>query len=113
LHRYLSCVFGIPEDTRKPRRFFTIAGIRYCNAQKEEVCCGFERSFSIASTELSVESLKRKLASAEVTGTDLLVTDCRGCVLQLRGGMDRKSGRKMKVKHIAELLDEEITDYDS
>jgi Fe-S oxidoreductase len=67
----------------------------------------------MAIPELSAEMLKRRLANAEATGTDLLVTDCPGCVLRLRGGLDRKSGRKMKVKRIAELLDEEIKDYDS
>ncbi|MEE8149774.1 MAG: hypothetical protein V3T75_04900 [candidate division Zixibacteria bacterium] len=35
----------------------------------------------------------------------LLVTDCPGGVIQLRGGMDKRGG-KIQVKHIAEVLAE-------
>ncbi len=61
---------------------------------------------SIGFPEISSELLKRKLANAEAIGTEVLVTDCPGCVLQLRGGMEQKSGRKMEVKHISEIIDE-------
>jgi Fe-S oxidoreductase len=55
---------------------------------------------------LSGELLKRKLDNVEATGAEILVTDCPGCVLQLRGGMDRRGG-KVRVKHIAEVVAEE------
>jgi Fe-S oxidoreductase len=42
----------------------------------------------------------------EATGAEILVTDCPGCVLQLRGGMDKRAGRSIRVKHIAEALAE-------
>jgi len=75
-------------------------------AKDEDVCCGFGGSFSIDFPEISAELLKRKLDNAEATGADCLVTDCPGCVLQLRGGMDKRGG-KMKVKHIAEVVAEQ------
>ncbi len=53
--------------------------------------------------ELSAELLKKKLDAVEETGAELLVTDCPGCVLQLKGGMDKRGG-KVKVKHIAEVV---------
>jgi len=34
------------------------------------------------------------------------VTDCPGCVLQIRGGMEKRGG-KIKVKHIAEVVAEQ------
>ena len=37
------------------------------------------------------------------TGADLLVTECPGCVMQLRGGAAR-AGLKLEVQHIAEVL---------
>ena len=43
--------------------------------------------------ELSSEVLKKKLHAVEETGAGLLVTDCPGCVLQLRGGMDKRGSR--------------------
>jgi iron-sulfur cluster protein len=90
--------------TREPRELINTAGMEYLPAKDEDVCCGFGGSFSIDFPEISAELLKRKLDHVEATGADLLVTDCPGCVLQLRGGMDQKSGRKIEVKHIAELV---------
>ncbi len=92
--------------TREPRELIMVAGMEYCTATDEDVCCGFGGSFSVDFPEISAELLKRKLANAEATGAEVLVTDCPGCVLQLRGGMDQKSGRKMEVKHIAEIIGE-------
>ena len=92
--------------TREPRELIMAAGMEYCTATDEDVCCGFGGSFSVDFPEISAELLKRKLANAEATGAEVLVTDCPGCVLQLRGGMDQKSGRKMEVKHIAEIIGE-------
>ena len=62
-------------------------------------------SFSMDFPELSAELLKKKLDAVEETGAELLVTDCPGCVLQLKGGMDKRGG-KVKVKHIAEAVAE-------
>jgi iron-sulfur cluster protein len=92
--------------TREPRELIVAAGMEYVPARDEDVCCGFGGSFSLDFPEISAELLKRKLTNVEATGAEVLVTDCPGCVLQLRGGMDRKSGRKIEVAHIAELFTE-------
>lgn len=90
--------------TREPRELISTAGLDYLPARDEDVCCGFGGSFSVDFPEISAELLKRKLDHVEETGADLLVTDCPGCVLQLRGGMDRRDGRKVEVRHIAEIV---------
>ena len=90
--------------TQEPRELLGAAGLDYVPAKDEDVCCGFGGSFSLEFPELSGELLKRKLDNVEATGADLLVTDCPGCVLQLRGGMARRKGRKIEVKHLAEAL---------
>jgi iron-sulfur cluster protein len=90
--------------TREPRELIQTAGLTYLPAKDEDVCCGFGGSFSVDFPEISAELLKRKLDHAEATGADLLVTDCPGCVLQLRGGMDQRSGRKVEVRHIVETV---------
>ncbi len=92
--------------TREPRELLKTAGLDYVEARDEDVCCGFGGSFSIEFPMLSGELLKRKLDNVEATGAEILVTDCPGCVLQLRGGMDRRGG-KVRVKHIAEVVAEE------
>lgn len=93
--------------TEQPRELLKRAGFDYVPAKDEDVCCGFGGSFSIQFPELSAELLKRKLDNVEATGADLLVTDCPGCVLQLRGGMDKR-GAKVQVKHIAQAVAEEM-----
>ncbi len=52
---------------------------------------------------LEAEILKKKLDNVEAADAGILVTDCPGCVLQLRGGMDKRGG-KIQVKHIVEIL---------
>lgn len=91
--------------TEEPRELLAAAGLEYVKSRDEEVCCGFGGSFSMDFPEISAELLKRKLDNAEATGAGTLVTDCPGCVLQLRGGM-KKRGGGMQVKHIAEAVAE-------
>jgi len=57
--------------------------------------------------EISAEILKQKLDSVEKCGADVLVTDCPGCVLQLKGGM-HKRGSHIRVKHTAEVVAEQL-----
>ncbi|MFZ0927065.1 MAG: L-lactate dehydrogenase (quinone) large subunit LdhH [Syntrophobacteraceae bacterium] len=92
--------------TKEPRELLSTAGLEYVPAKDEDVCCGFGGSYSIDFPEISAELLKRKLDNAEDTGAEVLVTDCPGCVLQLRGGMEKRAG-KIKVKHIAEVVAEQ------
>jgi hypothetical protein len=89
--------------TKEPRELLDKAGLEYVESKDEAVCCGFGGSFSMDFPEISAELLKRKLNCAESTGAEVLVTDCPGCVLQLRGGMKKRGGR-MQVKHIAEIV---------
>jgi Fe-S oxidoreductase len=93
--------------TTEPRNLIQLAGYTYVRSKDEDVCCGFGGSYSIDFPEISAEILKKKLDNVEDTAAELLVTDCPGCVLQLRGGMDKRRG-KIQVKHIAELLAETV-----
>ena len=47
--------------------------------------------------------VEAKMAEAAAAGAKLLVTECPGCLMQLRGGVEKK-GLKIEVKHIAEAL---------
>jgi Fe-S oxidoreductase len=89
----------------EPRKLIELAGFEYVRSKDEDVCCGFGGSYSVDFPEISSEILKKKLDNIEETDAQLLVTDCPGCVLQLRGGLDKRRG-KLQVKHIAEILSE-------
>jgi len=47
--------------------------------------------------------LQRKLDGIEATGAEIVVTNCAPCILQLRGGLDRRNS-SIRVLHSAELL---------
>lgn len=91
--------------TKEPRKLIEIAGYQYVPSKNEDVCCGFGGSYSVDFPEISAEILKKKLDDVQATDARLLVSDCPGCVLQLRGGMDKRGG-KVQVKHITELIAE-------
>lgn len=90
----------------EPRELIKASGADYVPSKDEDVCCGFGGSYSVDFPEISAEILRKKLDTVEASGADMLVTDCPGCVMQLKGGMDKRGG-KIEVKHIAELLAEQ------
>ncbi len=92
---------GVKED---PRQLIARSGNIYLKTREEETCCGFGGSFSVNFPAVSREILTRKLADVESSGADLLVTECPGCVMQLRGGAVQQ-GRNIRVMHLSELFD--------
>ena len=88
--------------TEQPRALLRAAG-DYIATEEEDTCCGFGGTYSVKFPEVSSQILAKKLARLEESGAKHLVTDCPGCVMQLRGG-EEKRGRKLVVEHIAEFL---------
>ncbi|WP_028583185.1 L-lactate dehydrogenase (quinone) large subunit LdhH [Desulfogranum mediterraneum] len=86
-----------------PRKLMEISGLEYRPSAEEEVCCGFGGTYSAKFPELSKELLNNKLANAEASGASTLLTDCPGCIMQIRGGFKAK-GSKVQVNHMAEAL---------
>ena len=90
-------------EREAPRALLRDAGFDFKPAAEEETCCGFGGTYSGKFPEISSQILTRKLDDFEATGADLLVTECPGCVMQLRGGA-LKRGDRIEVLHIAEAL---------
>ncbi|MGB8425284.1 MAG: L-lactate dehydrogenase (quinone) large subunit LdhH, partial [Desulfobacterales bacterium] len=90
-----------------PHALIDIGGMRFLPAEEEETCCGFGGTYSGKFPQISAEILARKLDDAEKTGAEVLVTECPGCIMQLRGGA-KKRGSRLCVKHLAEALAENI-----
>nr|WP_287410565.1 LUD domain-containing protein [Pseudodesulfovibrio sp.] len=86
-----------------PRQLIEKGGMEYVECAEEEVCCGFGGTFSMKFPELSAELLNKKLTNVEETGATTLLTDCPGCIMQLRGGLKTR-GSKIKVRHVSEVL---------
>ena len=83
------------------------AAADYVPCAEEDVCCGFGGTYSMKFPEISATLLENKLNNAEATGAARIVMDCPGCVMQLRGGAEKK-GLNLKVSHISELLAENM-----
>jgi iron-sulfur cluster protein len=98
-------------EREAPRALLRDAGFDFKPAAEEETCCGFGGTYSGKFPEISSQILKRKLDDFEATGADLLVTECPGCVMQLRGGAER-AGHRLEVRHIAEVLCDRMTAED-
>jgi len=87
----------------QPRNLLAIGGYEYAPADQEQVCCGFGGTYSAKFPGVSEQILKNKLTDAGRTGAEVLVTECPGCIMQLRGGAEvNKSG--FAVRHMAEVL---------
>ena len=91
---------GIKDD---PKKLIARSGHEYIKTDEEETCCGFGGSFSADFPSISKEILTRKLDDVEKSGADLLVTECPGCVMQLRGGA-LKQKRNIEVKHLSQII---------
>jgi iron-sulfur cluster protein len=87
----------------QPRKLLALGGYEYAQAEQEQVCCGFGGTYSAKFPAVSEQILKNKLTDAGRTGAEVLVTECPGCIMQLRGGAEvNKCG--FTVRHIAEVL---------
>jgi iron-sulfur cluster protein len=87
----------------EPRQMILDAGYELVEMNDADACCGFGGDALLTHPELCGSILKRKLANIEATGVDTVVTACTACILQLRGGLDKKKS-PIKVIHVAELF---------
>ena len=90
-----------------PHALIPSAGYSFAPAAEEETCCGFGGTYSLKFADISREILDKKLADAVSTGAKVLITECPGCILQLRGGVEKRK-LDLKVMHIAEALVEKL-----
>jgi len=86
-----------------PRDLLKKAGFTVTEMKECDTCCGMAGSYSLKLPELSAPILERKLENIKATGATTVAMDCPGCVLQIRGGLD-KLGSGIKVEHTAVRL---------
>lgn len=104
---HASCHLCRGLNVKKAPRDLIAATAEYVPCNEEEVCCGFGGTYSAKFPEVSAQLLEKKLNNLKETGATRMVVDCPGCVMQIRGGVE-KHGIAVKVDHIAELLAENL-----
>ena len=87
----------------EPRELLKQAGHQIEEMFECDTCCGMAGSYSIKLPELSAPILARKLKNIKATGATKVVMDCPGCVMQIRGGLD-KDGVAIQAQHTVERL---------
>lgn len=81
----------------------SVDGLSISELKEPEVCCGFGGLFSVKYPEISERMADDKIADAQSTGAEMMLGGDLGCLLHLKGRMQRK-GIKMRVRHVAEVL---------
>jgi iron-sulfur cluster protein len=91
----------------QPHALIRDAGLDFRPAAEEETCCGFGGTYTGKFPTVSEQILNKKLEDAVGTGARLLVTECPGCIMQLRGGALMQE-KDLEVRHISEVLAERL-----
>jgi glycolate oxidase iron-sulfur subunit len=92
-----------------PRQILkSIPGVSYREMPMADLCCGSAGIYNIAHTDMAMRILRSKMEYANSTHADVIATANPGCMLQMSAGA-RLFGRKQRVVHVIELLDEAYT----
>jgi iron-sulfur cluster protein len=87
-----------------------VMGDTIAELPENTLCCGFGGTWSVDYPDVAKRLMDRKLNNAQSTGARVIVTDNQGCIMHLRGGSDAE-GRKLEVRHLAELLAERVRQH--
>ncbi len=84
----------------------SVRGVELQEMENSDACCGFGGLFSVKFPEISTAILDEKLKSIAESGAGAVVANDCGCLMHIRGAMERR-GMNVRAVHIAELLAEE------
>ena len=96
-----------PPKKNMPRKLIQSLGYDLKFEEEPFACCGFCGIFSFKNPEISSliwESKKQKILANQ---TDLIATDCPGCLFQLRAHL-KKEGGSFEILHTAELYSKSL-----
>jgi Fe-S oxidoreductase len=96
----------------QPRELLTGVGYKINEMAERDVCCGMGGSYTLKFPQISAPILAKKLDNIEATSTPMVAMDCPGCMMQIRGGLDKRDSQ-VKVAHTAELLAKLLEKSDS
>ena len=84
-----------------------VKGLNYAALEHLENCCGFGGTFSVKSPEISGRMVSEKVEDIVNTGAEILVSADMGCLMNIAGKLNR-DGKRIKVMHIAEVLNHQV-----
>jgi L-lactate dehydrogenase complex protein LldE len=82
-----------------------VRGAEFVELEHADACCGFGGTFSVKYPEISLAILDQKIDAIERAGVQAVVSGDASCLMQIGGRLSRKNS-KVRVMHLAELLNE-------
>ena len=80
-----------------------VEGLEYVELPGKERCCGFGGTFSVKMGNISGQMVDEKVCNVEETEADILIGADAGCLINI-GGRIGRTGKPIRVMHIAEVL---------
>ncbi|MEJ2525262.1 MAG: LUD domain-containing protein [Desulfuromonadales bacterium] len=94
---------------QQPRTLLADSGREVVEMAHSDRCCGFGGSYSFTShSGISKQILADKVNDIEASGATCVAMDCPGCMMQIRGGIEKQE-KNIRVKHTIELLAENLS----
>jgi L-lactate dehydrogenase complex protein LldE len=88
----------------QPRKLLaSVEGLRLVELEDADICCGFGGTFAVKYGELSDAIVSKKATRIAATQADTLLAGDLGCLMNMAGKLQR-DGRRLKVRHVAEVL---------
>ncbi|MFO1071199.1 MAG: (Fe-S)-binding protein [Geminicoccaceae bacterium] len=95
---------------RQPRALLAqVEGLELVEMEDAEICCGFGGTFCVKYPAISTRLVSDKIAHAEATGAELLLAGDLGCLMNMAGRLSR-TGSSLAVRHVAEVLADELAE---
>ena len=82
-----------------------IEGLKLAELTRSDECCGFGGTFALTEEAVSCAMGRDRIADHERAGAEVITGTDTSCLMHLEGLM-RRDGKKMRVMHVAELLEE-------
>jgi len=93
---------------KEPRALLAAAeGYELVEMKDCDKCCGMAGAFGVKYTKISMPILRQKITNIKESGAHIIAVGCPACMMQIQGGLD-KQAPSIQVKHIAQLLAENI-----
>ena len=93
---------------QEPRALLEKSGFRLVEMAHADRCCGFGGTYSFTShPSISREITKDKINDIISSGAQLVAMDCPGCLIMLRGALEKKEAN-VRAAHTIELLAEKL-----
>lgn len=94
----------------EPRRLLDAAGWQLKEMAHPDRCCGFGGSYSVLGRPSIARDIARdKLDDLVATGAEAVAADCPGCLIMLRGLLEKRR-LKIRTAHTIELLADCLSD---